>query len=145
MPTFLLASFIIQLSASLFLTGLIWVIQLVHYPMLRFVALDHFEVGHLHHTSRMGWIAAPVMILELGTAIVLAWSYANVFWIAQLLAVLALWAFTFGLSVPLHQRLSKGMNEAVAARLIATNWPRTLLWSARSVGLLAYLFILLKV
>jgi hypothetical protein len=41
------------------------------------------------------------------------------------------WASTFLLQVPCHDRLSRGWDEGVHARLVQTNWIRTVLWTAR--------------
>lgn len=49
-----------------------------------------------------------------------------------LLVVLAIWGCTFFLSVPLHAVLGKGKDAAVIRRLVNTNWPRTVLWTAKA-------------
>jgi hypothetical protein len=51
-------------------------------------------------------------------------------WVAAAL-LLGIWASTFLVQVPCHQRLAAGWDEAVHARLVATNWLRTGLWTAR--------------
>jgi hypothetical protein len=54
---------------------------------------------------------------------------------AGLLALI--WLSTFGVLVPLHTRLqgAAASEEArsVVAKLVAWNWPRTMLWTVRSV------------
>jgi hypothetical protein len=47
--------------------------------------------------------------------------------------LLAVWGSTFLLQVPCHERLSAGWDEAVHARLVATNWIRTAGWTLRLV------------
>jgi hypothetical protein len=51
----------------------------------------------------------------------------------NLALVLATWLSTVVLSVPLHNGLSEVRDSALIARLVATNWPRTILWSLRSI------------
>jgi hypothetical protein len=60
-------------------------------------------------------------------------------WVAGLL-LLGVWGSTFLLQVPCHDRLSASWDEAVHARLVATNWLRTILWTLR-LGLLVGAFV----
>jgi len=45
--------------------------------------------------------------------------------------LMAIWASTSLVQVPLHERLSAGWDDAAQRRLVATNWIRTALWTAR--------------
>ena len=47
------------------MTGLIWTIQLVHYPTFDHVADDHFADFAKFHASRISLIVLPAMIVEL--------------------------------------------------------------------------------
>jgi hypothetical protein len=49
--------------------------------------------------------------------------------------VALVWLSTAFVQVPLHARLSAGFDTRAHRRLVATNWVRTLSWTAR--GLLA--------
>jgi hypothetical protein len=77
------------------------------------------------------------MLLELVTAVALvAWPPAGIS--ARLLhvglALLAVvWASTWLLQVPCHTRLAGGFDAAVHRRLVASNWIRTVGWTARTV------------
>jgi hypothetical protein len=45
-----------------------------------------------------------------------------------------LWASTLGVQMPLHGRLAcEGHTPATVARLVRSNWPRTLVWTARAL------------
>ena len=132
-------TFLIQVFSSFFMTGLIWLVQLVHYPSFRFVDRESFTAFHQLHSNRITWIVAPMMAAELGSALLLLstgqeWTMVNV------VSVGALWLITGLVSVPLHNRLAQGYDGTTAKRLTDTNWLRTILWSARSFGLLYYLF-----
>ena len=48
-----------------------------------------------------------------------------------LLAII--WITTFGLSVPAHTRLADGFDPAAHARLVSTNWIRTVGWTLRAL------------
>jgi hypothetical protein len=75
------------------------------------------------------------MILELATSIGCVWLLWNspLRWLAitGLILVLLLWATTALLQVPQHEKLSYGKDEEVIAALVAGNWIRVALWTAR--------------
>ncbi|MCP9235947.1 hypothetical protein [Lewinella sp. JB7] len=123
---------LITLATSWFLCGLIWVVQLVHYPAFRFVA--DFPAFHRHHTASIGVVVGPLMIVELLAASLvvyrsgLAWT-----WLIPWLAVVAIWGQTFLVAVPLHRSLSGGRDEEAIDKLILANWPRTVLWTFKAL------------
>jgi hypothetical protein len=48
------------------------------------------------------------------------------------------WASTFLVQVPMHERLSSGRGASAHTRLLMTNWIRTVAWTLRG-GLVIYL------
>ena len=134
----------VQLFSTFAMTGLIWLIQLVHYPLFDRVELSKFAQFEQDHSNWITVIVLPLMTAELGSAIYLVvarWNAADrALWIAGLAMVVLLWASTFFLSVPEHTRLAQGFDAGSYRRLVITNWPRTVLWSLRSVLLLAVLW-----
>ena len=134
---------LLQLNFGLaaFLTGLIWTIQLVHYPSFGLVGKAEFVRFHQAHTTRMGYLVLAPMVLELGLAIWLAWAarqtpLAGPAWGALALVAL-IWAVTFFISVPFHDRLAAGYDYIAIDGLTRTNWLRTLAWTGR-LALLGY-------
>jgi uncharacterized membrane protein len=134
----------LQVLSTVFMTGLIWFVQIVHYPLMDNVAGEAFTRYERRHQRATTWVVAPAMLVELVTAIglvvVLSQPYARALAIAGLALVLAIWGSTLGLQMPLHRRLAEGHQPALIHRLVQTNWIRTVLWSLRSalVLLLAY-------
>lgn len=126
---------LIQAAATLALVGLIWTIQLVHYPLLSSVGGASFEQYHDQHTRRMTWLVGPLMPTELlasiwivlappaGVSPTLAWMGLGL--------VLLIWGITAFVSVPAHQRLAQGFDLEAHTRLVQTNWIRTIAWTAR--------------
>ena len=53
------------------LTGLIWTIQIVHYPLFEQVGEDRFVRYHERHMRRITWVAGPLMLIEAGSAALL--------------------------------------------------------------------------
>ena len=129
---------IIHAGATCFMVGLIWFVQIVHYPLMRRVSADGFPAYALAHQRRTTWIVAPMMLVEAASALLLAWpafggvKYNSLPWIG--LALLAVvWFSTFALQVPLHTRLASCFDDAACRRLVRTNWIRTFAWTARGI------------
>lgn len=117
--------------------GVIWVVQLVHYPLFSRAERSTFVAFEADHSRRITWVVGPLMIGEIVTAGVLAVRLSGTetaaWWWVGLAMVLLLWASTAVLSIPQHSALGGGWNEAAHRRLVLTNWPRTVLWTARSL------------
>ncbi|MCR9288410.1 MAG: hypothetical protein NXI23_13615 [Bacteroidetes bacterium] len=123
-------------AISWMLLGLIWVIQLVHYPAFQWIEEGRFFEFHKHHTRSISIIVAPLMVLELGLAFWLAYSECfQLLHTLPLTIVLLIWASTFFVQIPIHHKLSKGKNTDLIRRLVQTNWFRTILWTVKSFWL----------
>ena len=129
--------FLVHFGATWALVGLIWFVQVVHYPLFAHVGGDAFPNYEAQHTRRTGWVVGVLMPLEAGTALWLVLSPpadVDVAWLLLGLALVGvLWLTTLVVHVPLHRRLSAGFDPSVGRRLVVTNWIRTVLWSARGV------------
>lgn len=132
----------LQLISCFMMTGVIAVIQLIHYPSFLFIDRHQFENFHRQHTRALGFIAGPMMCLELLSGLALAFN-GSFWWIFNLTIIVVLWIITFLISVPAHNLLSTGFNEKAWKRLMETNWLRTFLWVSRSV-IFAALWIMTK-
>ena len=127
---------LIHAACALFMTGLIWVIQLVHYPLFELVGGVDYERYQAQHMSRISLIVMPVMLAELGLAVwlTLVAPPEHALITRTALALLALiWLSTAPLQVPAHAALTEGWNAQAHQRLVSTNWIRTIAWSIRAV------------
>ncbi|MEM6258778.1 MAG: hypothetical protein AAGI37_10745 [Planctomycetota bacterium] len=124
-------------AATLYMAGLIWFVQLVHYPLMAKVGGQDYRDYQQLHERRTTLAVAPAMFTELGCAAYLALrtpdTISPVLAWAGLLLVALLWLSTAMLQVPCHNKLGKGFDERAHRRLVTTNWLRTALWSARGV------------
>lgn len=111
------------------MTGVIWIIQLVHYPSFHFVEKSRWSAFHQAHAFWITPVVAPLMLLQLGSSIFLQESNQ---WIFLGLSILV-FGLTFFISVPLHQKLEKSYDEKTVRKLIQTNWLRTLAWSTHAL------------
>ena len=132
---------LVNAAATWYLTGLIWTIQVVHYPLFAQVGKDSFAGYEASHTRRITWVVGPPMLLELvtSTALVLWRPEPLAAWWAWMgLALVGLvWVSTVVLQVPQHNRLARQFEPEAHRLLVQTNWVRTLAWSARA-GLAVY-------
>ena len=137
---------IINIFSAFFATGLIWTIQLVHYPSMHFVSRDKFELFHYFHQLRISIIAMPLMAIELITTIILFMqnidNESSLIFKINLIIVTLIWFSTFFIQVPLHQKLSKGKKTSLIDKLVLTNWFRTVLWTLRSILIIFFLYLL---
>ncbi len=127
----------IQTLASTVMMGVIWTMQLVHYPLFALVASDAFTAYERAHMSRITLIVAPMMFLELITAIWLvvrppAHIPTWLPWLGLALVVL-LWLSTATLQGPAHYRLAAEYSDERVRFLVNSNWIRTILWTARAI------------
>lgn len=126
---------LMHVAATGYLTGLIWFVHVVHYPLMSGVGPDGFVEYQRAHMSRTGLVVAPAMLLELATAVVLVAFPVEGVPRTQatlgLAAVGAIWLLTGLVHVPQHRALERGFDAAVHRRLVASNVVRTLLWTAR--------------
>ena len=130
----------IHLLFSLYMLGLIWFVQIVHYPLFAQVKVENFVPYERLHTHKTGFITAPPMLVELITASLLL--YLNfeqpLHWI-NTVGVLGLWASTFFIQVPLHQKLSDKHDPKAIQKLVRSNWIRTIIWTLRALLLVFFL------
>lgn len=130
--------FKVQVFCCFYLTGLIWTVQMVHYPAYHYISLEKFQAYQEFHTKWITPVVAPFMILELITAFLIlaqSGSFFNPLWGLNFLGVVLLWIVTFFVSVPAHNILIQGFNSNAIDYLIQTNWIRTFLWSIRTIVL----------
>jgi hypothetical protein len=123
--------------ATLAMVGLIWFVQVVHYPLYSHVGPGAFAAYHEQHVRRTTLVVAPFMLLELATSLALLWAQEPRYsgwmpWLGILLLGV-IWTSTALLQVPSHGRLQAGYTPAAHAFLVRSNWIRTVAWSARGV------------
>ena len=131
--TFLLAN----LAATLVMVGVIWFVQVVHYPLLAVVPPESASTVALDHQRRTGWVVALPMAVEGVSTLALLWRVPEPVpswmpWLGAVLLAVAL-GCTVLLSVPRHARMAENPDARVGRELVLTNWPRTVAWSARGV------------
>ena len=127
------------------MTGLIWFVQIVHYPLFKAVGEESVSSYALQHANRTSFVVIIPMLLELASAAYLfiyrpdwlSWNQA----IISLILIIVIFASTFFLQVPLHNLIQSTGSENYVSKLVMTNWIRTVCWSLRA-GLLTFIVYL---
>ncbi len=135
-----------HLVSTVFLAGMIWTIQIVHYPLFALVGPERFPAYEAAHSTRItGVIALPWAVQGLTTlALLLAPPEGlprPLIWAAAVLAALPV-VVTVVASVPAHSVLGDGFDAAAHARLVTTNWLRTAAWTGHAGVAIGMLFVL---
>ena len=123
-------------AVTVFMAGVIWFVQVVHYPLFGTVPHASFAVYHAGHTRLTSRVVLPPMLLELGAAVLLLLRPPPGMAVAALAGLtlgVVIWLSTFLLQVPQHGVLAAGYDARAHRRLVRTNWIRTAGWSARAV------------
>lgn len=118
------------------MTGLIWFVQIVHYPLFDTVGASEFVNYETKHSKLTTYVVIVPMFVELITSCLLLLSRPQVIgkevWLGVLLVGI-IWLSTAFLQVPQHNILTKGFNDAAYQSLVSTNWLRTIAWTLRTL------------
>ena len=123
--------------STLFMVGLIWMVQIVHYPLFDDVGQENYVRYQQRHQSNITYVVAPVMLVELVTSILLlvypvVGLNKSLAYVSIGLVVL-IWLSTALLQVPCHGKLVKEFDQSAYHWLVSSNWIRTIAWSGRGV------------
>jgi hypothetical protein len=131
---------LVHAGATLALAGIIWFVQIVHYPLFPRLQSGAFESFQAESMRRTGWVVAPLLAVETVSALFLLWrrppGLPLPLAVAGLSLVVVNWLSTLFLQMRQHRALSKGFNHYAYRDLVATNWIRTLTWTARGAVVL---------
>ncbi|MEC7277393.1 MAG: hypothetical protein VXV96_13825 [Bdellovibrionota bacterium] len=127
--------YLLLLFSTISMTGIIWHVQLVTYPLFKELHGNSLVELHASYTRKMTFLVLPLMGCELLAS--LCFTYLKSDWvnIMLLLSVVLLWMITLFISVPLHSKIAQGEEKAINP-LIKSNWLRTTIWTIRSFSLL---------
>lgn len=133
---------------TLAMVGLIWFVQVVHYPLFSMVGDQRFQQYEISHQRRTTLVVAPLMLIEAATAGILVWFRPEALpaelAVVGFSLVVAIWASTFFWQVPAHERLAKRFDAGIHQRLVRSNWLRTAAWTARG-ALVSWAVVLVSV
>ena len=129
-----------HVAATLFMVGLIWFVQVVHYPLFGSVGRSGFAEYSQAHSRLTGLVVGPPMLVEAGTAVALVIGppegVPSSLPLIGLLLLAAVWLSTALLQSPQHTVLGRGFAADSHRFLVASNWVRTSLWTGRGLVVL---------
>ncbi len=133
-----------NVAATLFMVGVIWFVQVVHYPLFARVGRSGFAAYSGSHTRLTGLVVGPPMLVEAATAVALVvWTPPGISvllaWVGLVLLA-GIWLSTVLLQSPRHTTLGRGFDPSAHRFLVASNWLRTVLWSLRGLVVLVILY-----
>jgi hypothetical protein len=124
-----------HLAATLYMVGVVWFVQVVHYPLFSRVGPEKFSLYSEAHSRLTTYVVGPPMLTEAATALLLVFRRPEGVPLAAALTGLALvvvvWLSTALLQVPRHTTLGSGFDRRAWSGLVLSNWVRTVAWSAR--------------
>ena len=125
------------------MTGVIWVIQIVHYPSFHFIEKELYTAFQKFHMNKISIIVMPIMLAELITGIMLFLdkSSKSPFLIISIIILVLIWLITGVFFTKAHNELIAGYQELVVNQLVAMNWIRTLLWTLRLLLLTCFVYL----
>ena len=137
--------FILHLVSTSIMVGVIWIIQLVHYPTFLFIDKQKYMKFQEFHMSRVSYIVMPTMIAELFSGIyILLYNnilMLNTFFLLASFYLFLNWVITALVFVKIHNGLLIKYEKNIILLLVKFNWIRTILWSLRLVFLTIIIFL----
>jgi uncharacterized membrane protein len=123
--------------ATAAMAGLIWFVQVVHYPLFRSVGAEGFVAYEVAHSRLTSFVVGPFMAVEGVCGLILFFwppdELGRIYGFVGCVLLAIVHASTIFVQVPKHGQLSKAYDPTVVDALVATNWIRTIVWSARAV------------
>jgi hypothetical protein len=122
-----------NLVAAGFLAGLVWIVQVVHYPLFADVPADAWPAYEAEHQERITLVAGPSILASVALAVALLGAPGP-----RRLVLANLGLAGFGLIVtglvfaPLHGELAEGFDAGRIDLLVGLNWIRTAAWTAQA-------------
>jgi hypothetical protein len=137
-----MVAFLITLGLTLYMTGMIWSMQALEYPLFALVGPKEFPAYHRRHNRALPLLVILPSLAALASAIVLIFTRPARLpvWSTILVAVIDLLVVvvTVVREAPLHAELDReGSSDTVIRQLVRGNWMRTILWTANALFLLA--------
>src|SRR5215472_18837935 len=131
------AFLLVETAATVFMSGVLWTMQLLNYPLLALVGRDAVTGYEAAHNRRFGLVVAPGVLAALaGTTGLLASRPGQIPWWApacELALVVVIIVSTVVLQGRQHAALARGFDAGIVRDLVRSNWIRVIAWSAAGV------------
>ena len=125
------ALLLVNLLATWAMVGVIWTVQVVHYPLMAYTGPLQSAGYQRRHVKQISILVVPIMTIEAVAAIALFFAQPEMLTLSALVLLTGIWAITAALSFPAHDQLQNGYGREPHERLMRSNFARTVLWTAR--------------
>ena len=120
-----------NLALAAYMTGAIWVVQAVHYPLFAAVGRAGWSDYEAAHRRRITPVVGPAMLAQTAVAAALALDRPGPASALNLVLALGLLAATVTVFGALHARLERGWDGTAHRRLLRLNALRAVAWTAQ--------------
>ena len=123
-------------AATWWMTGLVWFVQVVHYPLFKNVGQEHFEEYHAQHVRLTMPVVLVPMVLELVLSILLAvtgYGANSLLDTAGAACAVFIWGITGVRQLADHEKLAGGYDQRAIERLVRGNAVRTAAWTVHAM------------
>jgi hypothetical protein len=125
----------VNLALAAYMTGVIWVVQVVLYPSFALVGEADWAAYHAAHSRRITPVVAPALLAHPLVALALLAERPGVLAAVNLALAGGLLLVTATVFARLHARLTRSTVD----RLVRRNAPRAVAWTANTGVALALL------
>lgn len=134
-------AFIITLALTLYMSGMIWSMQILEYPLFALVGQQEFPAYHRRHNRGLPFLVILPSLGAFISAVVLIFTRPahHPLWASIVITVLdaLIIIATVAREAPLHAQLDReGYSPVLIRQLVLGNWIRTLLWTINAILLL---------
>lgn len=141
MPIF--ATLVFETALSGVLLGVLWFVQLIHYPLF-FKVKEDFLSYEKEHVRKMTYFIIPLIILDVFLNVVLTVKLAYHPYSLLIAGALAFnlmaWLSTLFFQLDQHRKLCASFSHKTLKSLINTSWIRTVFWTIKTVLIVIFMF-----
>lgn len=110
---------------------LIWLVQLIIYPVLLYMNEQELNRWHVKYTRIIVYFVLPLMGVQLAFLLYELSSFPDVSTLTMAFFVFIAWVITFFYAIPLHRKVVVEDDTLfVRQQLVKINWYRTAAWTA---------------
>lgn len=136
---------LVQVLTTWTLLGILWFVQVVHYPLFRRIKENfvQYERANLRKTAAL---LLPLLFIDLITNVMLVISLEKgpyTFLISFALAMnIITWFSAFFFQIEQHHELSMHFSKNIIHKLVKTNWVSTIAWTVKAALIFTLVFIM---
>lgn len=126
-----LSTIITRESIDLAMLVFLWLVQIIIYPSFKRISKESILSWHKSYQTKVPIIMGPIMLLQMYQITFDLLNTIAPMTMIRFILLIASWFLTVAVSVPLHRKIESNKDlENSIDKLIKTNLPRTVTWTA---------------